>query len=91
MKELGETSKDYHRLIARQLLDNQVDYAFLAGEQMHYAYEVLNRAESGVRAVYGKTPQEWTEQLKALIKKQGGTYLIKASRSMNFENIFKEI
>ena len=58
---------------------------------MHYAYEVLNRAESGVRAVYGKIPQEWTEQLKALIKKQGGTYLIKASRSMNFENIFKEI
>ena len=91
MKELGETSKDYHRLIARQLLDNQVDYAFLAGEQMHYAYEILNRAESSVRAVYGKTPQEWTKQLKALIKKQGGTYLIKASRSMNFENIFKEI
>ncbi len=58
MKELGDGSKDYHRLIARQLLDNHVEYAFLAGEQMRYAYEVLQNA-SGVRAVYAKTPAQW--------------------------------
>ena len=90
MKELGSSSKDYHRLIARQLLDNQVDYAFLAGEQMHYAYEILQNA-GGVHAVYGKTPADWTGELKKLLKKKNGTCLVKASRSMNFENIFKEI
>ena len=90
MKELGASSKDYHRLIARQLLDNQVDYAFLAGEQMHYAYEILQNA-GGVHAVYGKTPADWTGELKKLLKKKNGTCLVKASRSMNFENIFKEI
>ena len=90
MKELGASSKDYHRLIARQLLDNQVDYAFLAGEQMHYAYEILQSA-GAVHTVYAKTPAEWTAQLKELLKQKGGTCLVKASRSMNFENIFKEI
>ncbi len=90
MKELGASSKDYHRLIARQLLDNQVDYAFLAGEQMHYAYEILQNA-GAVHTVYAKTPAEWTAQLKKLLKQKGGTCLVKASRSMNFENIFKEI
>lgn len=90
MKELGASSKDYHRLIARQLLDNHVDYAFLAGEQMHYAYEVLQKS-GGVNTVYGKTPADWTKELKQLLKKKNGTCLLKASRSMNFENIFKEI
>lgn len=89
MKELGETSKEYHRLTARHVLDNGVEYAFLAGPEMKYAYEKLKDAP-GVKAFYAPTPQGWTQDLSAVLKK-GGACLVKASRSMNFENILKEI
>ena len=89
MKELGATSKEYHRLVARQLLDNHVNYAFLAGPEMKYAYDIL-KTDSEIKVFYGETPAPWIKEL-AQLARQGGTCLIKASRSMNFENIFKEI
>ena len=88
MKELGPASKEYHRQIAGQLLENGIHYAFLAGPEMKYAYEHLGDT-TGMRAWYGDTPQEWIADLKQVLTK-GGTCLIKASRSMNFENVFKE-
>ena len=89
MKELGETSKEYHRLVAREVLDNHINYCFLAGPEMKYAYEKLQTA-SGVKVFYAQAPQGWTGELKKVLSK-GGTCLVKASRSMNFENILKEI
>lgn len=89
MKELGASSKEYHRLLARYVLDNHVDYAFLAGPEMKHAYEILKSA-SGVKSFYALTPEGWQAQLSAALAK-GGTCLVKASRSMNFENILKEI
>ncbi len=89
MKELGDSSKEYHRLVARQVLDNGVEYAFLAGPEMKYAYEKLKDAP-GVKAFYAPTPEGWTKDLSSALKK-GGTCLVKASRSMNFEKILKEI
>lgn len=88
MKELGASSKEYHRQVARYLLDNGVRYVFLAGPEMKYAYERLVDV-TGMRIWYGDTPQEWMTDLKQVLAK-GGTCLIKASRSMNFENVFKE-
>lgn len=90
MKELGASSKEYHQLLARYILDNQVDYAFLAGPEMKAAYEKLTQVP-GVHAYYGLTPQAWTGELKKLLQANGGTCLIKASRSMNFETVFKEM
>ncbi len=89
MKELGETSKEYHRLVARQVLDNHIDYVFLAGPEMKYAYEKL-KTDPSLKVYYSLQPAGWTKELSALVKK-GGTCLVKASRSMNFETIFKEI
>lgn len=90
MKELGDSSKEYHRQIARQLLDNRVTHAFLSGPEMKHAYEVLKK-ETALRTFYAPQFEGWTEELKTLLQKQGGTCLIKASRSMNYENILKEI
>ena len=90
MKELGSTSKEYHRLIARQILDNGVNYVFLAGPEMKYAYERLQDV-TGLWIWYGEKPSEWIADLKKLLQEKGGTCLIKASHSMNFETIFKEI
>lgn len=90
MKELGESSKNYHRLVARWLLDNRADYAFLAGPEMRYAAEAL-KEDTSVTVFYGATPQAWLEELKKLLDKRGGTCLLKASRGMQFENLLKEI
>lgn len=89
MKELGDSSKEYHRLLARYVLDNRVDYAFLAGPEMKAAYEILKSAP-GVKTVYARTPKTLLPKISAALA-GGGTCLIKASRSMNFENIFKEL
>lgn len=89
MKELGSSSKEYHRLLARYVQDNRVEYAFLAGPEMKYAYEALKSAP-GVKTFYALTPQGWQKELSATLAK-GGTCLVKASRSMNFENVLKEI
>lgn len=89
MKELGASSKEYHRLLARYVQDNRVEYAFLAGPEMKYAYEALKSAP-GVKTFYALTPQGWKKELSAALAK-GGTCLVKASRSMNFENVLKEI
>ncbi len=89
MKELGDTSKDYHRLIARYVLDNHIDRVFLAGPHMRYAYEVLKTAPT-VKAVYATKVESWLPTLKKELT-PGACCLIKASRSMNFETILKEI
>ena len=89
MKELGASSKEYHRQVARQILDNHITRVFLAGPEMKYAYDKLSDM-TGMMVWYGDTPQEWMADLKKLLA-GGGTCLIKASRSMHFENIFKEI
>ena len=89
MRELGETSKNYHRLVARQVLDNAINEVFLAGAEMKYAYEIL-KTSSGVKVHYALTPQTWTDALRqALVP--GAVCLLKASRAMCFENVFKEI
>lgn len=88
MKELGPAGKEYHRQVASQLLENGIHYVFLAGPEMKYAYEHLGDV-TGMRAWYGLTPAAWMSDLKQVLTK-GGTCLIKASRSMNFENVFKE-
>ena len=80
---------EYHRQVARQILDNAISYVFLAGPEMKYCYERLQDV-TGLYLWYGQTPAEWIADLKKVVQK-GGTCLIKASHSMNFENIFKEI
>ncbi|MBR4591617.1 MAG: UDP-N-acetylmuramoyl-tripeptide--D-alanyl-D-alanine ligase [Elusimicrobiaceae bacterium] len=89
MKELGDSSAQYHRQVARQVIDNDIKTVFLAGPEMHYAYDIL-KEHPATRVFYAASPVEWMSELKrALIP--GTTCLIKASRSMNFENILKEI
>ncbi len=89
MKELGSASKEYHRQVARQVLDNRVEHVFLAGPEMRYAYEILKTAP-GITVQYDVTPAGWTDALKKVLS-GGATCLIKASRSMHFETILKEI
>ena len=88
MKELGENSPEYHRQVARQILDNNIETAFLAGPNMQPAYEVL-RAVAGMQVYYAAEPAGWMDSLRQTLA-QGGSCLVKASRSMHFERVFDE-
>ena len=90
MKELGESSKHFHKMIARWVLDNNVEYVFLAGAEMKYAADILS-TDPSVKVWYDISTSGWTSALKDLLAKTEGTCLFKASRSMNFEKILKEI
>lgn len=89
MKELGNSSADYHRQLAQQVIANRIDRVFLAGPEMHYAYEVLQK-QTGIKVSYAPEATQWMPELKQALS-GGGCCLVKASRSMHFENIVKEI
>ena len=56
---------------------------------MKYAYEKLADT-TAIKVFYAPAFSGWIKDLSAVLK-GGGTCLVKASRSMNFENILKEI
>ncbi|MBR4682493.1 MAG: UDP-N-acetylmuramoyl-tripeptide--D-alanyl-D-alanine ligase [Elusimicrobiaceae bacterium] len=89
MKELGSSSAEYHRQVAQQLLANHVETAFLAGPEMRHAYEALQK-NTNIKVIYAPEAKQWIPELKKALS-NGGCCLVKASRSMNFENIVKEI
>ncbi len=90
MKELGDNSAQFHAAVGQLLTDNHIDYAFLAGPEMLAAAEALKGAK-GIVVFYSQNPAAWTADLKKLLAEKGGVCLLKASRSMQFENLVKEI
>ncbi len=89
MKELGAQSAHYHAELGRKLAASGIKTVFLAGEEIKPAYDVLLK-QSGVMVKYSVNWRGFLPELKEKAK-QGGTVLIKASRALNFEEIFKEI
>ncbi|WP_424243917.1 UDP-N-acetylmuramoyl-tripeptide--D-alanyl-D-alanine ligase [Elusimicrobium posterum] len=89
MKELGKTSKKYHEQLAKVLVGNKIDNVFLAGPEMEALYKVLSTKTANINVEYSLEYKGWLAKLRKTLK-SGGTCLVKASRSMNFENIFEE-
>jgi UDP-N-acetylmuramoyl-tripeptide--D-alanyl-D-alanine ligase len=89
MLELGRHSRFYHEELARKIIARGIKQVFLSGENMKYAYDILCKAPD-VMVQYFIDKKDLISPLKAAAA-NGGTVLIKASRSMNFEDIYKEI
>ncbi|MCL2887826.1 MAG: UDP-N-acetylmuramoyl-tripeptide--D-alanyl-D-alanine ligase [Elusimicrobia bacterium] len=89
MKELGAHSAKYHAAAAEQLAENKIETVFLSGPEMAAAAEILRAKHPNINVKYSLYYKDWLADLKNALK-NGGTCLVKASRSMNFENIFKE-
>ncbi|MFA6582696.1 MAG: UDP-N-acetylmuramoyl-tripeptide--D-alanyl-D-alanine ligase [Elusimicrobiaceae bacterium] len=87
MKELGKFSEPLHRELGAWLAAKRLDAVFLAGPEIEPAYEPLKN--SGVKTEYRAAYGEFMDELRKTLS-GGGTCLIKASRAMNFENVFKE-
>ncbi|XTP68382.1 UDP-N-acetylmuramoyl-tripeptide--D-alanyl-D-alanine ligase [Parelusimicrobium proximum] len=90
MKELGKSSKRFHAQIAKKLVGKKIDIAFLAGPEMAAAYKTLQDKKGIIEVKYSESYKGFMTELKKALSK-GGTCLIKASRSMQFENIPGEI
>lgn len=85
MKELGAHSAHYHTDLGAALAHMGAKKIFLAGPEMKAAADAYLRA-GGKHLTYAETLDAWLPQARELIS-AGGSFLIKASRSMKFERI----
>lgn len=89
MRELGEESVKYHQELAKQILDLKIKKVFLVGPLMNEAYKILAK-EPSVMVKYALETKDIIEPLRQELKNIS-IVLVKASNSLNFESIFKEI
>lgn len=88
MKELGAHSPALHRELGEWIAKHaRPDTVFLSGPEIFPAVQPLEAAGVAVK-YYEKGPDMLPDLRQTLAK--GGTCLIKASRAMGFETIFKE-
>lgn len=88
MRELGAQSAFYHKLIAEKIKELGFKDVYLAGTEMKAAYDALKNL--GVEAEYAQDKSALLPSLKARAEK-GGLILMKASRALNFEELFQQI
>lgn len=88
MLELGGQSARYHRAIGEKIKSLGIKDVFLAGKEMKAAYEAL--LEAGVKARYSENKEDLIPALKERCKR-GGLILMKASRGLNFEDLYNNL
>lgn len=84
MKELGDESPSAHREIGKYAEDNNIDLVLCCGEYSNYIKEGFHNNH----CIIYENKEELIDDLKNIIK-DGDILLIKASRSMKFEEITK--
>ena len=90
MKELGYASKQAHSLVARRLYSANLNSAFLYGEEMKGAYNLLKSLDYQNQLFYTDNFEELTEQVKKETHR-GDLFLLKASRSVAMERLIPSI
>ncbi len=86
MRELGKYSIGYHKDLAKQIIKAKIDKVFLIGKEIKTTYEEL--LKTGFKEVkYSIDKFDFIKELNVLTKKQT-SFLFKASRSLNFEELF---
>jgi UDP-N-acetylmuramoyl-tripeptide--D-alanyl-D-alanine ligase len=89
MKELGRFSEKYHRELASLISAAGPAKVFLAGPEMRAAADELSSRFPSVKAVYAEDPAAWRDEFRVLVAAGEGFFLVKASRSMRFENLLE--
>ena len=89
MRELGKFSTKYHKELAKQIIKAKIDKVFLAGKEIKTTYkELSNLGHKEVK--YSVDKLDFVKDLKAILK-QKATVLLKASHSLNFEELFLKL
>ncbi|HKM07906.1 MAG TPA: UDP-N-acetylmuramoyl-tripeptide--D-alanyl-D-alanine ligase [Sphaerochaeta sp.] len=86
MKELGSESRKAHTMVARQLYASQMGSAYLYGQEMKGAYDLLKKSGYSNSLFY---TDDFSELENHVISKsrQGDLFLLKASRSVAMERL----
>lgn len=91
MRELGEVSEKYHRVLGKQASDASLDYLLCMGDDIKYTVEEAHKnGMPANRAIKLNSETETAELLRGKLQK-GSTVLFKASRGMHFEKIVQQI
>lgn len=90
MKELGYATQQAHSLVARRLYSANLNSAFLYGEEMKGAYDLLKSLEYQNQLFYTDSFEELTEKVKKETH-HGDLFLLKASRSVAMERLIPTI
>lgn len=91
MLELGEFSKDLHEKVGEEVAKNNIDVLITVGEM---SKDMASKAlENGINKENVFICENNEEAVKVIIKqaKKGDAVLLKASNSMNFQEIFNKI
>ncbi len=88
MRELGKKSVFYHEQVAEKLIKLGIKEVYLTGTEMKAAFELLKKSNWQVE--YAENKQDLLPALKKRALK-GGMILMKASRALNLEDLFKQI
>jgi UDP-N-acetylmuramoyl-tripeptide--D-alanyl-D-alanine ligase len=90
MLELGAGEEGFHRGLADRLTQTQVETIFLYGDRMRWLFDELKKRSSTARVGHFKTHAELSEALEREIQ-PGDALLIKGSRGMKMEEVWKKI
>ena len=89
MRELGKYSQKYHKELAKQIIEAKIDSVFLAGKETEITYkELLKLNYPAVK--YSLNKLDFLSDLNEITKKPS-LILFKASRSLNFEDLFLKL
>lgn len=90
MRELGLNSEQFHRDLAKHILDHRLSGVVLYGEAMKWLYDELKLQHYKGILEYFSSHEEIAQFLKTKLKPKD-TLLIKGSRSMKMEKVWEQI
>ena len=90
MLELGKNEEAFHRGLAGKLGTARIDTIFLYGDRMRWLFDELNKRSSRAQVGHFKTHGELVDAL-AREMHSGDALLIKGSRGMKMEEVWKRI
>lgn len=90
MKELGLSSREFHRQLGAWLAGLPLKAVFLAGPEMLAAAKALSAAKPRFPVSHADEPAAWTAALGALLGPRCALF-VKASRAMRLETVTKAL
>ena len=91
MLELGDFTKDLHEMVGEEVQKNKIDILITVGEHSKNIARKAKECGMDKDNIYICENNEEAIQIIKKIAKKGDAVLLKASNSMNFEQIFKKI
>lgn len=85
MLELGVNEEDFHRKVAKDILDLKIDYFIGVGPLMKIAVNEAGK-KMGKRAIWVESPDKVSDKLKPIINSKT-VLLVKGSRSVGLDKI----